>query len=183
MKADKKTLIFVGSGIALAGIIVYLVTRKKHKKIVNKVSSTQANYDNPLSTAIYDNKDNTVISPNVSASLNQITNETMLKKDNLADITGSFTQVKLADDIIISKPCSSYIEEKFPIRKCMKGKNIITLQKIINQLYADKIGTVIREDGYFGPQTEMAIKASFGVDYITYMEFVNIKLKSEGVYL
>lgn len=197
MKINKKILIISGSALAVAGLLTWLYLRKKktvtvNEQVVSKEPVTGSIHDENINMAVLEKKESSEISPNVTASLNNIDDglinipdETiLLGQSGITSgkeyITGSLTEPVLGN-IRITEPCGSYMPEQFPLTKCMNGDNIAELQKIINHMYSDKIGMTVRQDGYFGPQTEMAVKASFGVSQINYPEFIKIKLKYESM--
>jgi hypothetical protein len=188
---DKKIWIFGGISLAISAALFYWYYKKKAKPSVSASNVDKTIHDEGFNPAILEKKDNTFVSPNVTASLNNISDEPVgLQKNTVSsDINkpdaynpfGLVTETTIGD-IVITAPCTKWTDNNFPLMKCMKGNDVSQLQKIINKMYASKIGMTVKEDGYFGPQMEMAVKAAFGVSQISYMEFLKIKLKYDSTY-
>ena len=92
---------------------------------------------------------------------------------------------------VVTTAVSGYVPEKFPLKQGMKGENVKTLQKTINNVSRteEKSGRtyieLLKVDGYFGPATlagyqwasnnENATEIS-QVDFNKFVNFANIYL-------
>ena len=75
---------------------------------------------------------------------------------------------------IISSGCSGYINESFPLKKCMTGSNVEAMQTILNKLYTAKIGTKLTVDGDFGPGTEAALYKATSKRQLTQDQYLSL---------
>ena len=82
--------------------------------------------------------------------------------------------ISAENPITVSGGCTSYVSEAFPLKKCMKGSNVAAMQTILNELYADKIGSKIKVDKYFGSDTESALIKATGKSQLSEQEYLSL---------